>query len=731
MDTDLQLALRHHQRGLLAEATRVYLSILAVRPRHAEALHLLGVVALQQGNPARGIDLIGRASALNPAVPAYHANLGEGHRLLGQFDRAAACCRTALRLQPDFPAAANSLGLALLARGQAEAGIAQLREAVRLQPEFAMFYNNLGNALRAQGDKAEAVTHFRQAVTLDPTLAEVHSNLGQLLLELKEVEEAVHHCREAVRLRPNFAEAHSNLGNVLRHQGKLDEARACYVEALRLNPNLAMAANNIGQALQEEAKLDEAIAWYQRALQQEPDSARIHTNLASALAAQENYEQAAARYQLALDSDPTYAEAHHGLGWVRQEQGLFEQARACYQESVRLQPDLTAAHGSLGTLLEELGDFDAAQRSFREALRHEPDHAGAHTRLAVMLRDKLPQGDETTMRRVLAGAEADNGTRSCLHFGLAQVHDARREFDSAAEHLEKANVLALEGLQKHGKAYDPVDHAQFIDALLTTCTPEFFEQVRGIGLQTERPVFIVGLPRSGTTLAEQILASHSRIFGGGELPFVPQTFLELAVRQGNTASPVECLGRIDRSAAHALAEGHLERLGQLNDTAARVVDKLPDNCLHLGLLATLFPRAKFIYCRRDLRDIAVSCWMTSFRSIRWANDLEHIASRLEQHQRLMAHWRRVLPVPVLELEYEETVRDIEGVARRLVAWCGLSWEPACLAFHETRRPVRTASLAQVRQPVYSRSVARWKHYERALAPLFARLQGLAAVPAVA
>ena len=162
-------------------------------------------------------------------------------------------------------------------------------------------------------------------------------------------------------------------------------------------------------------------------------------------------------------------------------------------------------------------------------------------------------------------------------------------------------------------------------------------------------------------------------------------------------------------------------LRQLNASARRVADKLPDNYQFLGFLAALFPKAKFIHCRRDLRDVAVSCWMTHFRQIRWASDPDHIATRFQEYERLMGHWRRVLPAPLLEVAYEETVADLEGTARRLVAWCGLEWEPACLAFHEGTGPVRTASVSQVRQPVYSRSVARWRHYESSLGSLFDRL----------
>ncbi len=182
-----------------------------------------------------------------------------------------------------------------------------------------------------------------------------------------------------------------------------------------------------------------------------------------------------------------------------------------------------------------------------------------------------------------------------------------------------------------------------------------------------------------------------------------------------------CLAQIDADSIGKVARRHLERLAELNATALRVVDKMPDNYLYLGLLAILFPKAKFIHCRRDLRDVAVSCWITNFRHIRWANDPDHIASRFTEYRRLMAHWAEVLPIPMLEVNYEDTVGDFENVARRLVEWCGLEWEEGCLTFHETKRPVRTASVTQVRQPLYTRSVARWKHYEDALGQLFNRL----------
>jgi tetratricopeptide (TPR) repeat protein len=720
MPDDLSAALEQHRRGYLDQAARLYIQVLSARPDHADAMHLLGVLAHQRGDHARAADWIGAAIARNPNAALYHANLAEVCRALGRLDQAIACGRTALRLQPDNAEAANNLGTVLLEQGQAEAAAEQFRAALRVRPHFALACNNLGNALRLLGDSAGALAHFRKAVEFDPNLAAAHSNLGQMLLEQHQLHEALGHCRAALWLQPTFAPAHSNLGNVLRDLGRLTEAKASYGEALRLSPDLAMLYNNMGQALQEEGKLDEALAWYGRGLEREPSLARLHCNLASLLEECDKQEEAFARYQLALRLDPQYAEAHNGLGWVLHEQGRFEEAQDHYRTALRLKPDLAPAHCNLGTVREELSDFAGAESCFREALRHDPRYTGALAQLATMLRGRLPEDDLAALRRLLADPDLPAHKRGPLHFGLAEVLDARKEYAEAAEQLHQANTLTLAEWRKRGQGYDPGAHTAFVDQLLAVFTPTFFERVRGFGVDSERPIFIFGLPRSGTTLTEQILAGHSQVFGAGELPWGRASFEALA-GQGGMAGVFDSLARLEEATVRRLAGQHLEGLRALDGRAARVVDKMPDNYLYLGLLAALFPRARFLHCRRDLRDVAVSCWMTNFRHIRWASDAGHIAARFADYRRLMDHWRRVLPVAFLEADYEETVADLEGVVRRLVAWCGLAWEPACLAFHKGKGPVRTASVAQVRQPIYTRSVARWRHYQASLGTLFAKL----------
>jgi hypothetical protein len=312
--------------------------------------------------------------------------------------------------------------------------------------------------------------------------------------------------------------------------------------------------------------------------------------------------------------------------------------------------------------------------------------------------------------------------RSDLHFGLAHVWDAIGDYRSAAASLRTANALAQDPRHKRHRTYDPAEHERFVDGMIAAFGQDHLARLSGAGLETRRPIFILGLPRSGTTLIEQVLASHSQIHGAGELPLGRQDFEAIPALANRTEKPLVCLADLDAELARTIARGHEAKLQELDGGQnARIVDKMPDNYLYLGLMTVLFPNALFIHCRRDLRDVAVSCWMTNFRSIPWAHDLEHIRRRFVEYKRVMNHWKTVLTVPIHEIDYEAAVDDLEPIARRLIAACGLDWEPACLEFHRTSRPVRTASVTQVRQPLYKGSVGRFSNYEPELGEFFARL----------
>ena len=339
----------------------------------------------------------------------------------------------------------------------------------------------------------------------------------------------------------------------------------------------------------------------------------------------------------------------------------------------------------------------------------------------TLLRAQLPDADLAALEERLADPETNPSARARLLFALCLVLDARGEYPRAAECARQANALNME-LARGPRGYTPDLHVQYVESVMRGFTAELFEQLAGAGSDDLRPVFVFGLPRSGTTLVEQILASHSRIFGAGELKLARQSFDAIPSVLESPGPALDNISRLTPQAVGRLAEQHLHRLENLvqGHPAERIVDKMPDNYIYLGLLAAMFPRAVFIHCRRDLRDVALSCWTTDFRpeNIPWASDPSYMGSRFEQYLRLMDHWRRVMPAPIHEVNYEDTVADLEGAARYLLAACGLEYEPGCLEFHRTQRRVKTASLGQVRQPIYARSVGRWRNYESELDDLF-------------
>jgi tetratricopeptide (TPR) repeat protein len=645
------------------------------------------------------------------------------HHNAGRFQAAERICRQILAAEPSHAAAWHLLGVINAQTGNHPFAVECIRRALALKPDWAEAQANLGNALREQGKLDEAVPFLRRAVQLKPDFAQAQSNLGYALRDQGSLDEAIACFRHVLELKPDSAEAHSDLADLLRSRGNPDETIACYRRALELKPDSAEIHNNLATFLANRGRLDEAVARYRRALEIKPDSAEIHNNLGNALKSQGKLDEAVACYRRLLELQPDLAEVHNNLGNALKDQGKPDEAVACYRRALELKPDFAEVYYNLGNALEEIGDLAGAENGFRAALRHNPRFAPAHYQLAKLLRAKLPEKDLALQRRLLEETALTDNQQLLLHFGVAQVLDARGAYAEAAEHLDRGNALQWSEWRRRGQEYDPKKDASLVTRMIEVATPDFFQRVRGFGLESELPVFVVGLPRSGTTLVEQVLASHGQVFGAGEIQLTRDTMAALG---GEGGDPIEALGRLDRPTALRLASRHLERLRGLHGGALRIVDKTPDNYFYLGLLATLFPRAKLIHCRRDLRDVAVSCWMAHFEEVSWANDPQCIASRFYEYQRLMEHWRKVLPVPLLEVDYEETVADLEGVARKLVGWCGLAWDPACLEFYKAKRPVRTASAVQVRQPVFKTSVARWKHYQQALNGLFAQLESLPA-----
>jgi len=485
----------------------------------------------------------------------------------------------------------------------------------------------------------------------------------------------------------------------------------------------------IGQALARAAEcrrtgnLGEALEHLQEAVRLVPEHAQAHNDLGGVLMALGRPEVASHHFRQAVQHQPAFWEAHYNLGVALRNLGRIDDAIRCFGAALRLNPASTNVHNQMGHALQLVGRPDEALAHLQQTLRldaHNPVALAYLSNLAAEGHYVFRAADIEAVQQLLARPDLPAADRCRLHFALARVLDKAGAYDEAFSHCRRGNELVKEIERSRGRVFDRDDLRRHIDRLINTCTPAYFARTTSFGCNSEAPIFVVGMPRSGTTLAEQILASHPLVYGAGELADISKIATETLVGYP------ECLTNLDAVAARSLADEHVQRLRRYAGQEAapiRVVDKYPGNFIHLGLITTLFPSARIIHCRREPIDTCFSCYFQHFLEPHlFALDLRHVAQYYREYERLMAHWRAVLPVPIFELTYEELTADQEAVSRRLLAFCGLDWDDRCLRFHETHRAVLSASTLQVRRPMYRSSVGRWRFYEAHLKPLLENLE---------
>ncbi len=476
--------------------------------------------------------------------------------------------------------------------------------------------------------------------------------------------------------------------------GNLAEAERAYREILRLDPEHVDALNALGAMAGSAGAPEAAAEYFRRAVALRPAEALFHRNLATAC----------------KDAGQAEAAEHH------------------YQEALRLEPNSPRADAYLAEVLAQQGRFEDAVVHNRRALGLDPDMALAYCNLGELAAQGFCSFSEEEVRRLetLVGrSDLPAADAVLLHFTLASLLDQRGECDRAFAHYRQGNELKRLVYRQAGRAFDAAGYRRIADAVMAYFTDSYFQRVQGLGNPSEVPVFVVGMVRSGTTLVEQVLASHPQVHGAGELHDIEQLARSLPGRLGTSAPFPDCVPLLEGSTVRQLADLYLARLTQHAAGAVRVVDKMPHNFLYLGLIATLLPRARIIHCRRNPRDLGASIYFQNFKWMPHASRFEDIAAFYEQYCRLMAHWHKHLPLPIHEVAYEEMVADLEGASRRLVAFCGLEWDDRCRSFHQTRRTVQTASNLQVRRPIYRTSLGRWQRYESHLKPLLDALDEIA------
>ena len=651
---------------VLARATQLL-------PDDAETYYYLGSALQDRGDLAGAIASYNRALELRPDYCGALVNLANTLRACGRLDDAVTGYRRALRLQPELAEVHNNLGNVLLQLRQDEAATASYRRALQIKPDFAQAHSNLGNALRALGQPREALASYRRALEIEPEFANAHNNLGNALLQLGQADEAAKSYRRALEIKPDFADALSNLGNALRDLGRLHEALASYRRALELRPELAEAHNNLGNVLLDLMQLEEATASYRQALALRPD----------------------------------YAHAHTGLGMVLRQQGRTSEAEASCRKALDIEPDSAEVIAFLGEIRADRGEFSGAEELFRQALGVDPELPSAWAGIARYRRMGASDSSWLEATQRLAGKGLSVRHEINLRYAMGKYFDDVQDYEQAFASYRLANELT----RRYGARYDRQLLTQKVDRMTAAYDREWLRRSRLAAIGSERPVFIVGMPRTGTTLAEQILASHPAVFGAGELPFWHDA---AATCDSGTLEAAVGISTLD-----ALAEEYLRQLAALSGDALRIVDKMPANYANLGLIHAALPGARIIHMQRNPIDTCLSIFFQNFSiSHAYANDLEDLAHYYTEYLRVMQHWRATLPPgTILDVSYEGLVTEQEVWSRKMLDFIGLPWDSRCLDFHRTSRTVITPSKWQVRQQISPSRTGRWRHYEKFVGPL--------------
>jgi tetratricopeptide (TPR) repeat protein len=593
-------------------------------------------------------------------------------------------------------------------------------------PQHAEALHLLGTLAHQSGNHWAAIDLIRRALAVKGPNAVWHSNLAAAYLAVGRLDDADVHSREALRLQPTLHNAQYNLALALLRKGRLDEAERAFRATLLLEPLYVDARCYLASVLHRQGKSHEAVALFSGAIDLSPGSLLACMGLAEVLRDLGQPTAAEPHYRAALRLSPEHAPAYYGLGLVLRDLGRTGEAFDCFQEALRLQPRHTDAQNHLGLLLLSQGRTDEAQASFQSVLRLDPNSAWALSglsRLAAAGQYSFNSDELRQLETLACQTDRPVKERSGLHFTLARVLEQARAYDDAFAHYRQANELLKVYLRVRGAAYDPAGHSRLVDRLIAVFTPAYFERVRTYGVASDVPIFVVGMPRSGTTLTEQILASHPLARGAGELHDISHIVIKLAERLGGPEHYPSSFGQLDPAPTRTWAEEYLRQLRRHCGEAVRVVDKMPLNYQHLGVIAALFPRARIVHCRRDAIDTCLSCYFQDFsQPLPFGLDLAHLGRHYREYERLMTHYTQVLPLPLFELRYEDLISSQEEVTRRLLDFCGLDWDDRCLRFHETARTVNTSNALQVRQPLYHSSVGRWKRYKAHLAPLVEALR---------
>lgn len=769
IDQAFAMAVEAQRAGKTQEADRYYTAILRADPRHPDTNHNMGALAVSIGKVQESLTFFKKALEVNPSITQYwlsyiealinlermcdaaasldqakqHGVKGDAFSALedrlSRFkkvhevdidpansqqryeyhlenliklynDQQYSQARTqALRLLKYFPNAIdlhNILGASNRSLGNLDEAIAAYKEAISIKPDYAEAHNNMGVSLHAQYKLKEAIASYQKAILINPNYTEAFHNMGNTLYEQGRLEDAIAAYRRALCIKPDYANAYISMGNILHEQSKLEEAAAAYEKGLLENPADADAFYNLANTFYKQGNLNGAIDAYRNAVSIRPDYADAHYNMGIILQEQSKLEDAIAAYEKARFEQPDNANILYTMANALREQGKLENALSAYQKALSIKPNFPEVYNNIGVIFQEQSNLEDAIAAYSKAIYLNPSYAEAHRNLST-IKKYIPEDKHFLQVRQLSNRRDLSEEDQChLNFALAKMNADIGELKESFISLSKGNALRKK-LLNYSIARD-----EQLFACLKKVQPELLKAKLSIKEEAFKPlpIFVLGMPRSGTTLVEQIISSHSEVFGAGELNYVAEFGRKLAL-DSNLISP---------SAIVEFRQKYLSEVSKLSDERQFITDKMPQNFRFIPLICAAFPEAKIVHLRRDAAAVCWSNYENYFvsRDLGYSYDLRDVVEYYKLYNNLLECWQHIYSNRIYNLNYENLTTDQASETKKLIEYLDLNWEHACLSPESNKRSVRTASQQQVRKKMYKSSSDSWRKYEKYLKGVF-------------
>ena len=704
------------EQSRMQEAYDHYEKLSQTMPENAEVWFMFGLINTELGNPESAVNCFHKAIGIDDGHVESHVNLAMLQLAGGDAQSAQRFAQQAVSLDPQFSEAWIALGRSNAMRQDYSAAEQCFLRAIQLWPECADAYFDLANIQQLKGRLDAALQACTSGLVFQANRADIWCQRATLEEHLERFADAEQSSRKAISLDPVNAQSHFILARSLLLQRRASEALSEFEYVVKASPGNVNAWKGLGSAYEALGRMKKATEALHQSLVLDPHIASTWFMLAMLEYQQGNLENALHHCGKAAEIDPGFEPARVLQGDILRIIGRLEESLAAY-ESI-----LGESHGS--TNLNALAgkvmvlDKQGLHKAAYAALRPHLDCGPLDLRLAVAyagLCQHAGRCDEAikSLEAILSNKLSDLDPRQQahqrqeVHNHLGKLYDRAHEYDRAFGHFMEANEY-----KKLTSPFDPKRHLQLVDGIISDYTRERIGKAPISGCDSNRPLFVLGMPRSGTTLIEQILCSHSSVFGGGELQEMPRIAVDMDERPGNSLVRPPLIDDLTEVKLVRGSARYLNSIGQLSGDAVYITDKLPYNFFHLGLIQLLFPRCRIVHCLRDPLDTCLSVYFQNFSGYQgFATDLQWIAIYYDTYRRLMRHWQQALNLSVHTIWYEDLVENQEMETRKLLEFCGLDWEPDCLEFYKNPRIALTASYNQIRRPLYRTSRRRWKNYE--------------------